>query len=204
MRWLAGGVLGSVLSLAAVAEAKVNDSDRDQSPLHRMCWEIQEAASWEQRAFDLSGGWGEAIGHLIELAFLGAAWDDHCASTFGSMTREAPAEVPTCHDADGDFLFDEDELAFGLDLASPDTDRDGLVDDLDPSWLADLLTRGGQARLAATADVAEEAVLAGDLAGAAALLADVQGALGCDAEPAADDAEVCLGAQALAVHLDLR
>ena len=85
---------------------------------------------------------------------------------------------------------------------------DGLGDGIDPSWLADLLYGLGETRLAAMATLAEIEVRAGDAVGAAALLVDVQDALGgCEPDPVrfeVSGSEECRAARALEVHLTLR
>jgi hypothetical protein len=131
----------------------------------------------------------------IELVAIGDAWDDFCDDLYGSIARDhAGPGVPTYQDSDGDGVYDEDELVYGLDLRSPDTDQDGLDDGVDPSWLAPLL-RGS---LADTALLAEGDVRLGDRSAAVARLEDVQLALGgCSAA-----SEVCLAVWTLAVNLE--
>ncbi|MEQ1504496.1 MAG: hypothetical protein ABMB14_19820 [Myxococcota bacterium] len=208
--WVTAVVVGVVLAGSSVgAEAKVKEADKNASPLHTACYMIQDAAWWAQLAFDSRVGWGHTLQAMIELAFLGEAWDAMCAADFGSITRDAPAPgVPSLSDGDGDLLFDEDELVYGLDPGSFDTDRDGLDDDVDPSWLAELLDGLGETRLAAMAALAETDVRAGDTAGAAALLVDVQDALGgCEPDPVTFErsgSEACGAARTLEIHLGLR
>ncbi|MEQ1504494.1 MAG: hypothetical protein ABMB14_19810 [Myxococcota bacterium] len=155
---------------------------------------------------DLPGLGGWTLQGLQDLGAVGAAWDDLCAAQFGSIFRDAPAPpVPTLFDGDGDLLFDEDELVYGLAPGSVDTDRDGLDDGIDPSWLADLLDGLGETRLAAMAIEAETDVRAGHLADAAELLAQVQDALGgCEPDPVTLERtgiEACGAARTLEVHL---
>lgn len=196
-RWLGGMVLFASVG----AEARVPASDRYASPTATACSVLQEAADRLVSAINFSAAHqiGQLGPLLLELALVSSAWGTTCASTYGSILRDAPAPgFPALQDLDADLLFDEDELVYGLDPNAADSDRDGLDDAVDPGWLADLLEREGEARLAATAEVAEEAVHAGDLAGAAGLLAEVQGALGCDAEPVG---ESCRAAEGLEVRL---
>ncbi|MEQ1504495.1 MAG: hypothetical protein ABMB14_19815 [Myxococcota bacterium] len=206
--WLTVVVVCGVLSGSSVgAEARVDVADKNASPLHTACYLIQDAADWAQAGVDSWFGWGHTLQAMIELAFLGEAWDAMCAADFGSIRRDAPASgVPSLSDGDGDLLFDEDELVYGLDPGSLDTDRDGLDDGIDPGWLADLLDGLGETRLAAMAALAETDVRAGDTAGAAALLVDVQDALGgCERDPVTfEDTEACRAARTLEVQLASR
>lgn len=205
MRWIVVGALGWLVCVGSDAHARVNVGDEHLSPLHMVCAAIQEEADLQEGLLVVSTTWGNALQAMLQLAALGTAWDAYCASSFGSMLRDAPSPgVPTANDLDGDFLFDEDELAFGLDLASADTDRDGLADDLDPSWLADLLGDVGQPRLAAVVGLAESEVRAGDRPAAVERLTEVQAALGCDPDPVGVSSDVCRGAALLTVHLGLR
>lgn len=188
--------VAALVSAGAPSEARIESSDG--SFFAQVCMGLQNdsdllraelATADALRAFQIA----------IELVNIGHTWDDWCADDYGSITRAADLGVPTYEDSDADGVFDEDELAFGLDPRAADSDGDGLGDGVDPSWWGGL---GGA--LPDVALLAEADARSGDVLAARDRLVDAQVALGgCGPDPRTGVlSDVCLGAQVLATHLD--
>lgn len=186
------------------------------NPDYLTCGTLQNRANTLLAEYKTASG-PRADQILSELREIGRAWDQNCRGTWGSITRDLASVEPTFQDSDADGVFDEDEGVFGLDMYSPDSNRDGLADGSDPSWLVALNVAMPDAQLAtfsadphllrlsltSAALEAEGATLTRDPVAALDWLANVDALLGdCAPDPRTSIvSDVCIGTRVLSTQL---